>query len=175
MDLILYNKETNKSELNPYLKDIKEFKNLIDIYGRDYQKWLSYIYLYTRFDSPYSGYDDDDKEKALLEDLELGESVPEVVIYATQRYEKLSEGPTARLLKSALISIEKMRTYLEGVDFYSTDKTGKFVYSPKDVISVLQKLGPLVDSINKLRDQVHKEMKTSLDIRGDVEITKYNE
>lgn len=172
MDILYYN-GANEVEINPHFHSIKQFKDILDLDER----WLSYIYLFVRHDSPYIGYDDEDKQKMILEDLfeNENEEIPEAVLLARLKYESLYENALVRLLKSALSAVEQMTQYFNDIDFGKTDNRGSLLYNPKDVMAVISKLGSTVDNIIKLREQVEKDLGDITEIRGGVEVTKWNQ
>ena len=48
----------------------------------------------------------------------------------------------------------------------STSGGGKPIYKPNDVVSALSKIGSIVESLNKVREQVEKEQTRTGTLRG---------
>lgn len=173
MKIIIYDEITGSANIDPHLANIKEFKKLLK--RNDSEEWLSYIYLYCRHDSPYAGYEDEDKHEMICNDI-FGEvkELDQDIVNGICRFEKLYETPLVRLLKGAQNALQELTNYFNTISFTSKDSRGGLLHQPKDVITVLGKLGTTVENINKLQQQVEKELGDVTQTRGGVEVGKYN-
>ena len=139
----------NKAVPTPYTKTIKEFKNL-DV------KSLAYIYFMV-------DYRFDDKWK---EDSKLRE--------ACVRYAELMETSAVKLLKAARESVIKLERYFRDIDLTVMDDNGKPIFHAKDLINNLEKMGKVVEGLNRLEELVRKEEQVNNSNRGGVEVNKYS-
>ena len=60
------------------------------------------------------------------------------------------------------------------VDLHAMDDRGKPIYTAKDLISNLEKMGKVVDGLTKLEEIVKREEQAANTNRGGVEVNKYN-
>jgi len=95
------------------------------------------------------------------------------MLNAIERYKKLQETVSVRLLRSAKKAAERLATYFDRVDFEMLDKLGKPIYSARDVSSNLKEIGSIVKSLGVLEEQVKKEQASSGKVRGGGDIGDY--
>jgi uncharacterized protein YfkK (UPF0435 family) len=168
MDLIQIH--NNKGALSPYALSIKEFKDLkVDE--------LAYIYFMVDHRSPYSVYEWEQRIKEVTESIFDKESKwkpTTKVMAACAKYDKLIETSAVRLLKAAKESIMKLERYFRTIDLTLLDDRDKPIYSAKDLISNLEKMGKVVDGLTKLEEIVQREEQAANSNRGGVEVNKYN-
>jgi uncharacterized Ntn-hydrolase superfamily protein len=93
---------------------------------------------------------------------------------ACAKYDKLIETSAVRLLKAAKESIMKLERYFRTIDLTLLDDRDKPIYSAKDLISNLEKMGKVVDGLTKLEEIVQREEQAANSNRGGVEVNKYN-
>lgn len=161
---------------------VPEFKRLWD---RDKDKGkdgayrdLSYVVFLCdlSLDNPYRNYAEDDREKVLKRDFFAhleGADVDDEVKAAINKYRDLQETVSVRLLRSAKKAAEKLAQYFDNVDFNEVDKTGRPIYSARDVSSNLKEIGSIVKSLSMLEEQVRKEQLSSSKVRGGGDIGDY--
>jgi phytoene dehydrogenase-like protein len=166
---------------HPTAFDVEPFRTIIQ---RDKAKTktravkeLAYIYHMADPKSVYSGYDPQVRPSKLQEDLFRGEKweQDEIINQAIEKYKELTQSPLSRLLSSSMETVHKLREYFEEIDFNERDENNRLVNNPKDVIMSLGNLGKVVEGLQKLREQVEKEVSTGDRLRGQVEIDKYSE
>ena len=92
---------------------------------------------------------------------------------AIRRYVDFQETYTMRLMRAAKGASDKLAGYFEDVDFLARDDSGKPIFTAKDVAVNLEKIGNIVDSLDKLETRIKKEVKTDSRIRGGGEIGMY--
>ena len=135
---------------------------------------FAYIYYMADFNSPYANYPIKEKEKRLKLFLEKRKlKVDDKIKEAIRKYAELQETRSIRLLQSAMIACDKLADYFENIDFTLMDDSGKLIYTAKDVATNLANVGKIVESLNKLEEQVKKERKSSITIRGGGDVGLY--
>jgi hypothetical protein len=167
---------------SPYVLVVKEFKEL---YTRDKGKGkemavkeLAYIYFKCSYNSPYTIYDGEEKESKIKESVFGEESnwKPDPTVKAAcDRYLKLMDTHAVLLLKAARKSVKKLEKYFEDIDLTILDDNGKPIYSAKDLVANLTKVGDVVVGLSKLEELVKKEDQERAVTRGGVEVNKYNQ
>tara|TARA_R110000824_G_scaffold154479_2_gene326613 strand:+ start:13596 stop:14141 length:546 start_codon:yes stop_codon:yes gene_type:complete len=166
---------------SPYTLAIQEFTKL---YLKDKSKGketaikeLSYIYFKCDHNSPYVIYDEEEKELKIKESL-FGENSkwsPDAEVKAACiRYLSLTDTHAVLLLKSARKSVRKLEKYFDAIDLTLVDDHGKPLYSAKDLVVNLSKIGDVVVGLSKLEELVKKEDQEHASTRGKVELNKYN-
>ena len=138
-------------------------------------KEIAYIYYVTDFKSPYSIYPEDRRKTLVAEDFmkDIKYKPDKDVIEAIGFYKKLRETTSMYVLEKAKSAVYKLADYFDNIDFKETDEVGRPIYSAKDVSANLEKVGKIVESLDKLEEKVRKEIKTTENIRGGGEIGDY--
>jgi hypothetical protein len=167
---------------SPYALVIKEFKKLCT---RDKGKGketalkeLAYIYFKCSHNSPYTIYDGEEKESKIKDSVfgEKSKWEPDPIVKeACDRYLKLMDTHAVLLLKAARKSVKKLEKYFEDIDLTILDDNGKPIYSAKDLVANLTKVGDVVMGLSKLEEVVKKEEQEMAVTRGGVEVNKYNQ
>ena len=170
MEDLIFIKDGNLAVPSAYACTILEFKGLR-------AEELSFVYFMVDHRSAFSVYE---WEQRLIEvkNSIFGEEdkwTPSTkVMAACAKYDKLIETSAVRLLKAARESIVKLEKYFRFVDLHAMDDRGKPIYSAKDLISNLEKMGKVVDGLTKLEEIVKREEQAANTNRGGVEVNKYN-
>lgn len=162
--------------MNPTILWIPEFKFL---WERDKTKHkgnavkeISYIVFLYSFKSPYLAYSERDRKIKILQDYFGGQEwePDEPVKAAIKRYNDLQETATTRLLNASLRLCDKVTEYFDSIDFNEKDKMGKPIHTLNDVVKNMKDVGPVVKSLETLKDQVLKEQMDKTIIRGGTDI-----
>jgi hypothetical protein len=136
---------------------------------------ISYIYYMSDFKSPYSIYPEKKRKEILKEefikDKEWKEGIN--VDKAIQTYRGFQETHTMRLMRAARAAADQLSIYFEDVDFKEKDDQGRPVYTAKDVATSLEKVGKIVESLDKLEEKIKKEIKSESRVRGGGDIGIY--
>lgn len=157
----LFNLRNNMVQIEPEILLIPEVKVLWD---RDSSKdkiraykELSYIYFLYDFKSPYQNVDEQHRELEVKKDFLKDEKYPIDKDFqnAIDKYINLQITPSLRLLNAARGAQEKLTTFFKDK---GTDD--------KNYTSNLEKIGKIIESIDKLEERVKKEIKTDEKIRG---------
>lgn len=159
----------NKAVSSAYSRTITEFKSLSE-------KDLAYIYFMADYRSPFSVYDWEQRKMEVKKSIFAGSKWKETskIKIACDKYAELTETSAVKLLKAARGAINKLEKYFRNIDLTVVDKNEKPIYSAKDLISNLEKMGKVVDGISRLEDIVKKEEQTVNSNRGGVEVNKYS-
>ena len=162
--------------MNPTILWIPEFKVLWDRDKTKHKgtavKEISYIVLLYSFKSPYLAYSEKDRRIKILQDYFNGEDwkPDDTVKAAIKRYNELQETATTRLLNASLRLCDKVTEYFDSIDFNQKDKLGKPIHTLNDVVKNMKDVGPVVKSLESLKDQVLKEQMDKSIIRGGTDI-----
>jgi len=153
-----------------YALTILEFKNLSAIE-------LSFVYFMVDHRSPFSIYDWDQRITEVKNSI-FGEKKkwqPSAkVLTACDKYDKLIETSSVRLLKAARNSIVKLEKYFKDIDLHLMDDNGRPIFHAKDLIANLSNMGKVVDGLTKLEEIVRKEEQAANTNRGGIEVNKYS-
>lgn len=161
-------------EISPESLAIKEFKKL---WNRDKsknkekaKKELTFVYYYTDWQSPYRIYfDEKEKKQNIILDLFDGKKweTDDIIIEACKKYQQLSTTDSMLLLQDARAAIGKLREYFRDVNLTEKDeKTGKPIYSAKDLMLNLKQVGSVIKGMKELQEEVAKEQMTETRIKG---------
>lgn len=153
-----------------YALTILEFKNLSAIE-------LSFVYFMVDHRSPFSIYDWDQRITEVKNSI-FGEKKkwkPSAkVLAACDKYDKLIETSSVRLLKAARNSIVKLEKYFQDIDLHLMDDNGRPIFHAKDLMANLSNMGKVVDGLTKLEEIVRKEEQAANTNRGGIEVNKYS-
>jgi hypothetical protein len=165
--------KNSKVIIAPEALMIPEFKNLWEKdTSEDKEKALkdlSYIYFTCDYKSPYlTSMGKERVRLAVAKDFMKDSSYkPTVEIEdAMHKYKSLQFTPSMKLLEASIATIYNLTDYLENVDLQERDKNGRPIYKPTDVTNSLKSIGGIVESLNKVREQVEREQTTKGTLRG---------
>lgn len=130
---------------------------------------LSYVYFATDYKSPYiQSADPDLTHNIVAKDFmkDPNYKPDKAIAAAIAKYIELQQTPSMRLLKASLKTISNLTSYLETINLHDRDKNDRPVYKPADVTSALKSIGPIIESLNKVKEQVEKEVAQSATLRG---------
>ena len=153
-----------------YALTILEFKNLSAIE-------LSFVYFMVDHRSPFSIYDwaqriTEVKNSIFGEKKKWKPSAK--VLAACDKYDKLIETSSVRLLKAARNSIVKLEKYFQDIDLHLMDDNVRPIFHAKDLMANLSNMGKVVDGLTKLEEIVRKEEQAANTNRGGIEVNKYS-
>lgn len=124
-------------------------------------KELAFVYFYCSFDGRFQFYD---TEKERIEAIKSVLGLPKewvidsVIEDAIKMYSYLTETESMALVKEARRAIKKLKEFIEDVDLNATTKSGTLVFSPKDLQSVIKDMPYTIESLNKAKEIVQKEL-----------------
>ena len=166
----LFEFKNHKVIITPQALLIPEFKTIWDNKDEDVAiKELSYVYFIADYNSPYAlSLSPEALAEIVAKDFmkDVNYDPPPHVQEAINRYKSLQETPAMHLLDASLITVHNLIIYLKSVDLQERDKGGRPIYKPNDVVSALSKIGSIVESLTKVREQVEKEQTRTGTLRG---------
>lgn len=155
---------------------VPEFQKLLDL---DTSKTktksigeLTYVYQIADYKSVYNNYPPSIKDKKLKEDIfkDINWKPSDDVLEAIRKYKELQETPTLRLLKGARAAAEEVNTYYQSLKDTPHGVNSKNVQA---VMGSLEKIGKVVDSLDKLEEKVKKELNQEGKSKGNRTINSF--
>lgn len=168
----LFDFKDYKVVINPEAVVIPPFN---EIWERDKTKTkhkaiqeISYVYFLSDFKSPYAIYNDAQRPRKIKEDfIKDSKWKPDKLVeQAIKKYDELQQTRSMRFLNSARGLQEKLEKYFNEVDFAQLDDKGKPIYSAKDAMANLEKVGKVIESLNVVEEKVKKEINDKATIKG---------
>lgn len=167
MDLLTVS--DNRVIPSAYTLTIEEFSKLSI-------KDLAYIYYMCDHKSPFAVYDDEKRhEEVCVSVFGKEKQVGPKVKVACEKYKYLVETSAVKLLKAARSSVTKLEKYFRDIDLTMLDDNGRLMFSAKDLVQNLSKMGDVINGLSKLEEQVKKEEQASNQNRGGVITNKYSQ
>lgn len=168
--------EKNKVIASPEALLIKEFKDIWDS-DKSLSKdravsELAYVYFTTDYKSIYQSYHEGEiRDNKIKEDIirDKNWKQSDLITIAIKKYEELQETPTLRMLKGARKAANVITSYYENLKEDKID--GRTVTS---ITTSLSKIGEVVDSLDKLEQQIRRETKGGKS-KGDKAINPFEE
>ena len=162
----------NKVIPSAYTLTIPEFKNLKI-------EELAYIFYMCDHKSPFAVYDEERRKeevvKSVFKNINTKKLIWSKINAGCDKYKKLTETSAVKLLKSARASVTKLEKYFRDIDLTLVDDNGKPIYSAKDLVANLSKMGDVIAGLSKLEDLVKKEEQVTNSNRGGVITNKYSQ
>lgn len=187
MDIFVFNNVANRLEINEYsILLVKEFAILWkeernkckeDPKGikklRAYREF-AYIYLALDFKSPYFEFLEQEKHLAAMEDSGLSQKEfdDEDFRAACRKYMEIKDSSRVlSLIKTAFRTLEKMRIFLDSIDFTERDELngGKYINDPKKILESIAQIGKMNDYLKELELTYKRGLKADSKLRGDNE------
>ena len=160
--------EADQIKIPSHLQHIPEFKEVLE--HDKCQEYLSYIYHYCDWGSPYAKWDKEERKDILVEDFLEGKEPNEVLKNAIEKYRKLNTTDSLLLLESARKAVQKLRQYFDEADPAYADDPGR---SAKDLMNNLKNVGDIIKRLKDWEEEIKKEKDTSL-IRKGVKVNQFN-
>ena len=167
MDLLTIS--DNKVIPSAYTLIIPEFKalNVLE---------LAYVYYMCDHRSPFAVYDEEKREEEVLQSVfKKKYTISSKMKAACTKYKELTETSAVKLLKSARASVTKLEKYFRDIDLTMMDDNGRLMFSAKDLVQNLSKMGDVINGLSKLEEQVKKEEQVLNQNRGGVITNKYSQ
>lgn len=187
VSLFLYENSTGDLELNVHeILLVKEFATLYDLKRNKCKEdpkgiarlkaWreFKYMFLMLDFKSPYLEYIEQDRHNAALEDSGLTQEEwndPDFRA-ACRKYMEINDSSrTLSLIKTGLRTLEKLRVFLDSIDFADVDGNGKYINDPKKTLESIGQIGKMSNYLKELEiDYKKDQMSVATRFRGDAEI-----
>lgn len=166
---------------SPELKAVPAFRELVTR-DKDRKKikstleftWLFFMYNPT---SPYQMLEEEER-KVKVADILFGDpkwKPDEKLEYAAERYKEMVHSLQSELLDAATEAARNLTDYLRDTDLTQVDDKGKPIHKVGDMIRALKEMGPLIESLNKLQEQVERQEDKKNRTVGDLQLNKYSE
>jgi acyl-CoA reductase-like NAD-dependent aldehyde dehydrogenase len=138
---------------------------------------LAYVFYMCDHTSPFAVYDEEKRKEEVIKSVfkETKKLKWSVINAACDKYKELTETSAVKLLKSARASVTKLEKYFRNIDLALVDDNGKPIYSAKDLVANLSKMGDVIAGLSKLEDLVKKEEQVTNANRGGVITNKYSQ
>ena len=81
-------------------------------------------------------------------------------------YKKLTTTLSQELLRSTRVAIDKLRTFLENVDFNERDDKGKLVFTPQALTAAIKQIPQLSKELKDAEQAIAKEIEEQGRARG---------
>ena len=182
MNIWDYDQKTGKAVLvTPDLVLIKEFKDLLEPFRNKCKedssglnhlradKEFTYIYLAIDWKSPYSGFSNQEKHEAALQDAQLTEEEWNDPTFraACRKYVALQDSNRyVRLLQASQEVTDKIIDYFQNIDLNSTDDQGKPLIKITDIQKAMDQSVKQIESLKQIEALVKKELTEQSQIRG---------
>lgn len=128
---------------------------------------LSFIYYNCSLDSVYHNFPEEERERRVASDLSDFDWKPDkVVMEGLKKYRELHKSRGRKLLEDAEFAIDKIGRYYRVVDLTEKDRSGKPMYTAKDLLSNIKSVGELFKTVNVLKKEIDKEETSTGIIRG---------
>ena len=159
----------NKVLPSPYTLTISEFKDLSN-------DELAYVYYMVDHKSPFSVYDEEKRHEEVSQSIfKKKYKRSKKIELAEIKYKELTETSAVKLLKAARASVTKLEKYFRDIDLTLMDDNGRLMFSAKDLVQNLSKMGDVINGLSKLEEQVKKEEQVNSVNRGGVITNKYSQ
>ena len=167
----LFDIENGKVTMTPVGLWIPQFKRIWD---RDKSKSkeraakeISYIVFLHSFQSPYQAYSEADREDRIIRDFfDEGWQPDDLIKEGVKKYLELQDSAVLRLFNSTRLALEAINVHFKKVYDKVMDSDGDMDVDIDKLVKNAERLGNLVQSLEKLKQQVQKEQSESATIRG---------
>lgn len=164
-DLVLI--DEFKKLLNPERNKCKEDSSGLNHLRADRE--FTYIYLAIDWKSPYSGFSNQEKHEAALNDAHITEEEWEDADFraACRKYVALQNSNRyVRLLQASQEVTDKIIDYFENIDLTATDEQGKPLIKITDIQKAMDQSVKQIESLKQIEALVKKELTEQSQIRG---------
>ena len=130
---------------------------------------ISYIIFMYKWDSPYMSYIDEEvRDKIVKRDVFGKEDykLDDQIIQAIQRYRDFQHTFSLQFLEQNVEGAKKLMNFYKRIDWDEIDKSGKPIYSSRDLAANLEKAGGILKSLESLKEQVRREELETSRVKG---------
>lgn len=167
----LFDIDGGKVVMNPTILWLPEFKKIWD---RDKSKGkevaareISYIVFLHSFQSPYQAYSEADRESKIISDFfKEGWKPDDCVKAGIKKYLELQDSAVLRLFNSTKLALEAINVHFKRVYNKVVESEDDMDIDIDKLVKNAERLGNLVQSLEKLKVQVQKEQLDNTSIRG---------
>jgi hypothetical protein len=167
----------NADELSiPLFKKIYESDKSKD--KKDSFNKISYIIFMYKWDSPYMSYIDEDvRDRVIKNDIFSKEDyeLDNLTKQAIERYKDFRHTFSLQFLEENIEGAKKLMDFYKRVNWDEVDKSGRPIYSSRDLAANLEKSGGILKSLHSLREQVRKEELETSRVKGGTQVDLYED
>jgi hypothetical protein len=143
---------------------------------RDALNELAFIYFYV---DPRSDYQYITIPESRMEAIKEGEGLPsdwkpDKDLLAAINFYETFKPMSALLLDDSRKMINKLRDYINDIDFNEKDDKGKPIYTMSSITSTIKQIPELTKTLNEAERLVNQEMLEAAKARGSVELTIFD-
>ena len=114
-------------------------------------KELAYVYYMCDHRSPFAVYDEERREEEVIKSVfKKKYKISSKIKAACSKYKELTETSAVKLLKAARASVTKLEKYFRDIDLTMIDDNGRLMFSAKDLVQNLSKMGDVINGLSKL-------------------------
>jgi len=139
---------------------------------------ISYIIFMYKWDSPYSSFTDKDiRDKVIKQDIFGDENyqLDDLTKQAIERYQDFQHTFSLQFLEQNMEGAKKLMDFYKRVNWDDIDKSGKPIYSSRDLAANLEKAGGILKSLHSLREQVRREELEVNRVKGGTQVDLYED
>ena len=152
--------------LTPFKKLYKSDKTR----GKDnFYNFLTIVYFTYDPRSDYSYISNDElrlKEVCESNGFDYPKKFNDLEIDCINLYKKLTTTLSQELLRSTKVAIDKLRTFLESIDFNDKDDKGRLIFTPQAITSTIKQIPQLSKELKDAEQAVAKEIEEQGRARG---------
>jgi hypothetical protein len=122
-----------------------------------------------KWDSPYMSYIDEEVRDRIIKKDVFGKEdykLDDQIIQAIQRYRDFQHTFSLQFLEQNVEGAKKLMNFYKRIDWDETDKSGKPIYSSRDLAANLEKAGGILKSLESLKEQVRREELETSRVKG---------
>jgi len=139
---------------------------------------ISYIVFMWKWDSPYASFiNEESRDKIIKKDIFGDENyeIDDLTKEAITRYKEFQHTFSLQFLEQNMVGAKKLMDFYQRVNWDEVDKTGKPIYSSRDLAANLEKAGGILKSLESLKQQVKREGLEVSKTRGQNDINPYED
>jgi hypothetical protein len=178
LKLLNFNKVTFTVEPEPEMLLLYPYR---DIWNRDDSPnkdkalaELAFVWLMTDISSPYNEMTPAERNRKLTADILDNIPADSLVQLACEEWEKMSETTSTKLLQSSRKSLDKLRDYMDNIEFTKEGDQEEAGKNAKKLVEVVSSLSKLLSSVKGLEELVAKEQTQETKVRRGAEINEFN-
>lgn len=164
-------------EIHPETLTIPEFKELWDSDRTKSKTYTRMVFAYTyHLLSPGSPYVNvRNKKEELQKNILNGKKLTKKAKAAIDKYVELTETPEERLLKAALVAVDKVSEFLVNIDLNTVnERTGSPVYKVTDITKALREIRTISKDLVEIKDLLKSNEEESEEFRGGQELNMFD-
>lgn len=139
---------------------------------------ISYIIFMYKWDSPYMSIVDEDNRSSILKEELFNDTDYELdnqTLDAIDKFKIFQHTFSLQFLEDNMLGATKLMQHYRLLNWDEVDKSGRPLYSSRDLAANLEKAGGILKSLQLLKEQVRREEIENTRIKGGSEIGSYED